>query len=148
MCNPRNYFAEENKYVEGLFLRTALNAEQQKQLDCVRETRDLQNLLKFPERRHSFSCVRQVPGLQNLLNTVRQSPEQKKLLDSLKQSPEEAKLYVEALVYANAKIWHETIDNMAQLRTAYPDEWQELLASVGLENFAEEQLFDCCTADN
>ncbi|NEQ68253.1 MAG: DUF928 domain-containing protein [Symploca sp. SIO2D2] len=147
MCNPTNYFSEENKYVDGWLLRTQLNSEQQKQLDCVRQAPDLQNLLQFPEEPSLFSCVRQTPELQNLLNNVRQSPEQRELLERLKQSPEEAKLYVEALVYANAKIWHETIDNIAQLSDAHPNEWQELLASVGLEDFTQEKLLDCCTAN-
>ncbi|NET56633.1 MAG: DUF928 domain-containing protein [Symploca sp. SIO2E6] len=147
MCNPKSYFSPENEYVEGLFLRTQLNSEQQKQLDCVRQAPDLQNLLEFPERQSLFSCVRQAPELQNLLNSVRQTPEQRELLDRLKESPEQAKLYVEALVYANAKIWHETIDNIAQLSDAHPQEWQELLASVGLEDLAQEKLLNCCTAD-
>ena len=86
--------------------------------------------------------------MQNLLNSVRQSPEQQELLNRLKESPEQAKLYVEALVYANAEIWHETIDNMVQLREAYPDEWEELLESVGLEDFAQDKILDCCKADS
>ena len=147
MCNQTNYLASENKYIDGFLLRTQLNSEQQKQLDCVRQAPDLQNLLQFPERPNLFSCVRQTPELQNLLNSVRQSPEQQELLERLKQSPEQAKLYVEALVYANAEIWHETIDNIAQLSDTHPEEWQELLTSVGLEDFAEEQLLSCCTAD-
>ncbi|NEP61171.1 MAG: DUF928 domain-containing protein [Symploca sp. SIO2G7] len=147
MCNQTNYFAAENKYIDGFLLRTQLNSEQQKQLDCVRRAPDLQNLLQFPDRQNLFSCVRQTPELQNLLNNVRQSPEQQELLDRLKQSPEQAKLYVEALVYANAEIWHETIDNIAQLSDAHPKEWQELLDSVGLEDFSQEKLLDCCTAD-
>ena len=57
MCNPKKYFAQENKYVEGLLLRTQLNSEQQKQLDCIRQARDLRSLLEFPERSKSlFLC--------------------------------------------------------------------------------------------
>lgn len=148
MCNPKNYFADENKYVEGLVLRTQLSAEQQQQLDCVRHIPDLQSLLELPERQNWFSCVGQITKLQKLLDTVRQSSAQTDLLDSLKESPEQAKLYMEALVYAKADIWSETIDNMAQLRDAYPEEWKELLESVGLEDFAEEKLLDCCTAES
>jgi|GEM_PF-789402 len=147
MCNPKDLFAEENKFVEGLLLRTQLSSEQQKQLDCVRQAPNLENLLELPERWRRFSCVTQSPDLQNLLNSISQSPEQKELLNSLKKSPEQAKLYVEALVYANAEIWHETIDNIAQLREDYPDEWQELLESVGLDSLAQETLLDCCRAD-
>ena len=148
MCNSKNYFAEENKFVDGLILHTQLSAEQQQQLDCVRHIPDLQSLLDLPERQNWFSCAGQITKLQKLLDTVRQSPAQTDLLDSLKESPEQAKLYMEALVYANADIWTETIDNMAQLRDAYPHEWKELLESVGLEDFAEEKFLDCCTAES
>lgn len=60
-----------------------------------------------------------------------------------KQTPlEQAKLY------AKNKIWFETLNTVAQLRSENPLEWEELLKSVGLEAIASEPLAECCTANN
>ena len=50
----------------------------------------------------------------------------------------------QAKIYAQYNIWSETLTNIAQLRIQKPNEWKELLKSVGLEEIAEEQLVDCC----
>jgi hypothetical protein len=59
-----------------------------------------------------------------------------------------------AQVYAQAKVWQETLMILAQLRSTRPndpkvtDAWQELLESVQLNAIATEPLVDCCTIDN
>jgi hypothetical protein len=59
-----------------------------------------------------------------------------------------------AQVYAQAKVWQETLTILAQLRSTRPndpritDAWQELLKSVQLEPIATEPLLECCTSDN
>lgn len=49
-----------------------------------------------------------------------------------------------AQVYADASLWLETFDTLVQIREDNPEEWQELLASVGLEMLAEKPIIDCC----
>src|SRR5919199_274396 len=59
-----------------------------------------------------------------------------------------------AQVYADAKVWQETLTILAQLRSTRPndpritDAWQELLMSVQLNAIATEPLVDCCTINN
>ncbi len=58
-----------------------------------------------------------------------------------------------ARVYAQAKIWQETLNLLAQLRRERPrdvkvaEAWEELLDSVQLKALATEPLVDCCRAD-
>lgn len=54
------------------------------------------------------------PGLQETLNS--------------KQTPLE-----KAQVYAQNYIWHETLETVAQIRNSQPQEWQELLKSIDIE---------------
>ncbi|ACB51595.1 DUF928-containing protein [Crocosphaera subtropica ATCC 51142] len=53
-----------------------------------------------------------------------------------------------AQVYADASLWFETLDTLAQIKEENPQEWQELLTSVGLEMLAEVPMVDCCQSDN
>ncbi|MDJ0599081.1 MAG: DUF928 domain-containing protein [Crocosphaera sp.] len=53
-----------------------------------------------------------------------------------------------AEVYANASLWFETLDTVAKIKEESPQEWQELLTSVGLEILAEVPMIDCCQSDN
>lgn len=59
----------------------------------------------------------------------------------------------QAEMYAQAKIWQETLAILAQLRHDRPndskviDAWKELLNSVELEAIATEPLVKCCKAD-
>lgn len=56
----------------------------------------------------------------------------------------------QAEVYADARIWQETLTILAQLRHDKPndsrvtDAWEELLKSVQLESIATEPLVECC----
>ena len=53
----------------------------------------------------------------------------------------------QAEIYANAKIWNETIATLAELRTSNPTEWEELLTSVGLKEIASEPFASCCKVE-
>ncbi len=59
-----------------------------------------------------------------------------------------------AQVYAEAKVWQETLAILAQLRHQRPndstvtDAWKELLNSVDLQAIATAPLLECCTAGN
>ncbi|MDJ0658876.1 MAG: DUF928 domain-containing protein [Crocosphaera sp.] len=53
-----------------------------------------------------------------------------------------------AQVYANASLWFETLDTVAKIKEGNPQEWQELLTSVGLEMLTEVPMIDCCQTDN
>ncbi|MGD1808594.1 DUF928 domain-containing protein [Dapis sp. BLCC M126] len=53
----------------------------------------------------------------------------------------------QAEIYANAKIWNETIATVAELRTSNPTEWEELLTSVGLKEIASEPFASCCKVE-
>ncbi|MBD2664324.1 hypothetical protein B6N60_01123 [Richelia sinica FACHB-800] len=50
----------------------------------------------------------------------------------------------QAKIYAQYKIWYDTLDRVAQIRTQQPAEWEELLESVDLKAIAKEPIFDCC----
>ncbi|MEB3338633.1 MAG: DUF928 domain-containing protein [Leptolyngbyaceae bacterium] len=51
----------------------------------------------------------------------------------------------QAELYAQARIWHETLAVVAELRDEQPQQWEELLRSVGLRAIAKEPFLDCCT---
>lgn len=66
-------------------------------------------------------------------------PETEAKLKELQEKPlEQAKLYAES------SVWSETITTLEKSRVAYPNAWKELLKSVGLEDYADSQIFDCC----
>ncbi len=66
----------------------------------------------------------------------------------LKSQLERATPLEQAKIYAESRIWHETLTIIAQLRSENPAEWEELLESVGLGAIAKKPLLDCCTAEN
>lgn len=59
----------------------------------------------------------------------------------------------QAKIYAQARVWQETLAILAQLRHEHPNDakvvadWEELLKSVNLQEIATAPLIDCCTAD-
>ena len=54
----------------------------------------------------------------------------------------------EASAYAKAQIWHDTLSSLAEVAEQYPEEWTELLESVGLpEEIATAEMLDCCKAE-
>ncbi|HEY9603591.1 MAG TPA: DUF928 domain-containing protein [Allocoleopsis sp.] len=60
----------------------------------------------------------------------------------------------QAEVYAQARVWQETLAIVSQLRQNRPHDskiaeaWNELLESVDLKAIASAPLLDCCSADN
>lgn len=46
----------------------------------------------------------------------------------------------QAQIYANNNIWQDTISLVASVQKSQPQEWQQLLTSVGLENLKEKKL--------
>jgi hypothetical protein len=54
----------------------------------------------------------------------------------------------QANLYAERRLWNETVTTVAQLRSSAPREWEELLRSVGLGMLAQEPFVDCCTLEN
>ncbi|HAX79974.1 MAG TPA: hypothetical protein DCY88_30100 [Cyanobacteria bacterium UBA11372] len=59
-----------------------------------------------------------------------------------------------ARLYAQNRIWYETLATLAQLRRSRPDdsriatEWQSLLQSVGLQDVAQAPVINCCQSEN
>jgi hypothetical protein len=69
------------------------------------------------------------------------------------QLPENATPLQKAEYYAKQGIWLETLDNLAQVRKQYPQEWVELLTSAGLElnnvvKMSDKVFLDCCSAQS
>ncbi|MBE9045201.1 DUF928 domain-containing protein [Pleurocapsales cyanobacterium LEGE 10410] len=67
---------------------------------------------------------------------------------SLKQQLANKNLLEQAEFYAQQRIWHETLDIMAQLSTENPAEWTEFLKSIDLESIAKKPILECCTPKN
>lgn len=66
----------------------------------------------------------------------------------LKQKLQQASSPLEkAKLFAGARIWNETINIVAELRTTYPAEWQQLLKSVGLESLASQPIVESSQAE-
>lgn len=59
-----------------------------------------------------------------------------------------------ARLYAQNRIWYETLATLAQLRRDRPNdssiatEWQNLLRSVGLQDVAQAPVVNCCKPEN
>ncbi|MBD2181941.1 DUF928 domain-containing protein [Planktothrix sp. FACHB-1355] len=70
------------------------------------------------------------------------------LSSDLKQKLQQASSPLEqAKLFAEARIWNETLAIVAELRNTYPTEWEQLLKSVGLEALAAEPIVDSSTAE-
>jgi hypothetical protein len=64
------------------------------------------------------------------------------LSPDLKTKIDHATPLEQAKLYAEARIWSETLTIAAQLRTSKPDEWEELLKSVGLGAIAQAPFIE------
>jgi hypothetical protein len=53
-----------------------------------------------------------------------------------------------AKIYANEQLWPETLMVAGDLRTSQPKEWEQLLQSVGLQDFSQEPFVNCCQAES
>lgn len=76
------------------------------------------------------------------LRVVGEEPTLENALASAKTALEQAE------AYAQAQIWHDTVDSLAKERNKYKEEWEELLASVGLPiEIARAEVIDCCEVE-
>lgn len=48
----------------------------------------------------------------------------------------------QAQIYANAEIWHDSLEMIAELRSSEPAEWEELLNSIGLSDIANSPFLE------
>jgi len=81
------------------------------------------------------------PFVQGWLQRTELNPELKTMLE------QESDILKQALLYSQAKIWHETLTLLADLRESNPAEWEELLKSVALEDISQQPFVDCCTRE-
>lgn len=70
------------------------------------------------------------------------------LSPDLKTKIEQATPLEQAKLYATARIWPETLVLASELRSSKPDEWEELLKSVGLSQITQAPFLECCTPEN
>ncbi|NER35372.1 MAG: DUF928 domain-containing protein [Oscillatoria sp. SIO1A7] len=76
------------------------------------------------------------------LRVVGEEPTLENALASAKTALEQAE------AYAQAQIWHDTVDSLAKERNKYKEEWEQLLASVGLPiEIARAEVIDCCEVE-
>lgn len=69
------------------------------------------------------------------------------LTPDLKTKIEQATPLEQAKLYAMARIWPETLVIASQLRSSKPDEWEELLKSVGLTQIAQAPFIEYRTPE-
>jgi hypothetical protein len=69
------------------------------------------------------------------------------LSPDLKAKIEQATPLEQAKLYAKERIWSETLMLAAQLRSSNPDEWEELLKSVGLNEIAQAPFIEYPTPE-
>jgi len=69
------------------------------------------------------------------------------LSPDLKTKIEQATPVEQAKLYAEARIWSETLMLAAQLRSSQPAEWEELLKSVGLNEIAQAPFIEYSTPE-
>jgi hypothetical protein len=62
------------------------------------------------------------------------------LSESVKEEIRQRSPVQQAEIYAKYKIWHETLSIVDQLRLEQPQQWQQLLSSVGLEALVQEDI--------
>jgi len=96
----------------------------------------------------TISCTPENQRLEDMvwgiIRRTQLSPTVKSQLERL-QLQEQATLLKQAQVYAEAEIWHDTLTILAQLRNSRPQEWEELLQSVGLDEIAQEPFVESRT---
>lgn len=66
----------------------------------------------------------------------------------LSQLPGQEALLKQAQALADAKIWQDSLALLAQVRSSRPQEWEQFLQSVGLDEVAQAPFIDCCTLEN
>lgn len=84
---------------------------------------------------------------QNPTTQVEGWVERTALAPDLKTELQQASPLEQAKIYAEAGIWQETLTILASLRHSQPQEWEELIQSVGLDSaIATAPFAHCCTA--
>ncbi|NEQ84437.1 MAG: DUF928 domain-containing protein, partial [Moorea sp. SIO2I5] len=81
---------------------------------------------------------------------VKRVEEDPNLVQRLKQATPQQRV----VIYANDRLWYETLTTLVDLRRQRPDDknlaeaWNKLLASVGLGAIAEKPLFEHASRTN
>lgn len=88
-----------------------------------------------------FALIRP-PGAQSQNNVVKGKIQRVELSPELKSQLERAAPLERAKLYADARIWQETLSIVADVRRSNPEEWEELLDSVGLGDIAKEPFME------
>lgn len=68
-------------------------------------------------------------------------------LQSLNPTLEYSALLKQAEIYAEAKMWNESLTLLAQVRNSRPKAWEQMLKSFGLETIAQKPFVECCTKE-
>ncbi|MBD2137820.1 DUF928 domain-containing protein [Anabaena sp. FACHB-1237] len=69
-------------------------------------------------------------SVKGMINRVALKPSEQKLLQN-------KDLYKQAEIYAQNNYWYNTLEAMMEIRKEKPNEWRELLSSVGLKELAD-----------
>lgn len=81
------------------------------------------------------------PMTVNTTNYSKGSIERITLEDGIKQELlAQEDIIKQAQIYANNHIWQDTISLVASVQKSEPQQWQQLLTSVGLENLKDKKL--------
>lgn len=81
------------------------------------------------------------PMVMNTTNYAKGSIERVTLEEDVKQELlANENILQQAEIYAKNNIWQETISLVASIQASQPQEWQQLLTSVGLENLQQKKL--------
>ncbi len=124
ICDSQENCSEE--YVDGKLKRNASNT----QLLSPELSQRLGKLIQKQEEN-----TREIEWLERL---QRDNPNEPREMFSeplnLLQQKEKAIWFEQAKLYAEYGLWNETISILAQLREEMPNQWEQLLKSVGIEN--------------
>ena len=79
---------------------------------------------------------------EGIIERVNLKPEIESQLANTNDTLEKAK------IYNREEIWLDTLSNLASVRDSQPEEWSELLKSIGLEVFSDRPLIDVGEGEN
>ncbi|NER28214.1 MAG: DUF928 domain-containing protein [Symploca sp. SIO1C4] len=68
-------------------------------------------------------------------------------IGGLNPRQEYSALLKQAEIYAEAKMWNDTITILARVRNYRPKAWAQMLTSFGLETIAHKPFVECCTQE-
>jgi hypothetical protein len=93
---------------------------------------------QFAIKCNSFIIISEIGKIER----VNLNPEIKSQLDKTVDALSQAR------IYANEFIWQETLTSLISVRDSQPEEWRELLESVGLQDFTNQPLIDVTDKEN